>query len=617
MDGKLDFSAADIDPLSAQQSVAVAEDYEASIASATISLGVSATEPEVKYPPLPIRLLEGERPLLYRGPDSMCVVPCSILTSNSAVAQASAVPTNYRFVVVPHEANFCFTNRLRTDFFEAPLGMLQKCERAFDRECTILELVLKDGRILRVGFRVEDCSNMFPLLLSAAFPQYIRSRFAFTHQLKGTENGWQLYDCVREYARMGVTPETWQLVDNSSWRLCSSYPSHFFVPRTIIRQELEGCARFRTRGRVPALVWTQPGLGTLYRSSQPMSGLRTNRSLEDERFLRALVPQDSGLVIFDARPFLNAQANRAVGGGVENTANYESVTVEFLSIVNIHAVRDAYSALQACNSVPDSKYLGAVERSGWLDYLGSLLAGANKVASTLQERSAALVHCTDGWDRTAQLCSLAQICLDSGYRSLRGFAVLVEKDWLSFGHQFDRRLGHCVPPNDEQSPIFLQYLDAVHQLTLQFPTHFEFSSRLLVDLAYHTHSGCFGTFMCNNEQERAACNLRVSTPSVWTYVLQHVSDYTNPFFQPGQDEVLQPVDSPRRLQVWHEVFSKWHADMFYPWLDNASPDEHKEVLMRHAQEGLSQYKRLLLEKDAEIQQLQTQLLESQGYTAMD
>lgn len=617
MEGKLDFSAAEIDPLGALQSVHVTEDYDAMLTAATVSLGMSASEPEVKYPSLPIRLQEGERPLLYRGPDSVCVVPCSVLTASTAVAQASAVPTSYRFVVVPHEPNFCFSNRLRSDFFEVPLGLLQKCERSQERDCTVLELVLKDGRILRVGFRAEDCANLYPLLVSAAFPQHIRSRFAFSHQLKGAEDGWQLYDCEREFARMGVSADTWQLVNNSDWQLCASYPQRFFAPRGVIRQELEGCARFRTRGRLPALVWTQPGMGALYRSSQPMSGIRTNRSLEDERFLKALIPQGASLVVFDARPFLNAQANRAVGGGVENPANYESLSVEFLHVVNIHGVRDSYVALQACNSAPDNKYLSAVERSGWLDHLGSLLAGAMKVVGTLQERSAALVHCTDGWDRTAQLCSLAQICVDSYYRSLRGFAVLVEKDWLAFGHQFDRRLGHCVPAHDEQSPVFLQFLDAVHQLTQQFPTHFEFSSRLLVDLAFHAHSGCFGTFMCNNDQERAACNLRVSTPSIWTYVLLHSTDYTNPFFQPGQDEVLQPVDSPRRMQIWHEVFSKWHADMFYPWLDNATPDEHKEVLMRHAQEGLSQYKKLLLEKDAEIQQLQTQLLESQGYASVD
>ena len=43
-----------------------------------------------------------------------------------------------------------------------------------------------------------------------------------------------------------------------------------------------------------------------------------------------------------------------------------------------------------------------------------------------------LVHCSDGWDRTAQLCSLAQLMLDPYYRTVRGFEVLIEKDWLRY-----------------------------------------------------------------------------------------------------------------------------------------------------------------------------------------
>ena len=624
MKGRLDLQATDIDPLGVFQSPRTTSDYDASIAAATISLDAVVRDDKPKYPPLPIKLKDGERPLLYRGAESLCVLPCSVLTSGAAVVQGTAIPTNYRFVVQPQEALFCFNNRIRSDFFEVPMGMLVKCERTLERDLTVLELVLKDGRILRVGFRPEDTSNLFPLMMSAAFPQSIRMRFAFSHSLKGDEDGWKLYNFESEFARMGVGPESaqWRVVDNSDWQVSSTYPTRFFVPRAVSQADLAGAARFRTRSRVPALVWTQPSSGPLYRSSQPMvtfpqSGLRTSRSPEDERYLRAMVPEGFSLVVFDARPFLNAQVNRATGGGVEATANYEMMNVEFLNVPNIHAVRDAYTALQSCNSVPDSKYLSAVEKSGWLDLLSNLIAGVKKVTATLLDKKAALVHCSDGWDRTSQLCSLTQLCIDSHYRSLRGFATLIEKDWISFGHQFDRRLGHSVAPSDEQSPIFGQFLDAVHQLTLQFPTHFEFSARLLADLCYHAYSGCFGTFMCNSEQERAVYLLRESTPSVWTYVLQHATDYANPFFQPGQDEVLVPCESTRRLQVWHEVFSKWHADMFYPWLENASPEEHKEVLMRHAQEGLSQYKKMLLEKDAEIQQLQAELLSVHGFSSIE
>jgi len=65
--------------------------------------------------------------------------------------------------------------------------------------------------------------------------------------------------------------------------------------------------------------------------------------------------------------------------------------------------------------------------------------------------------------------------------------VLVEKDWLSFGHPFQLRCAHGESKherNEEQmSPIFLQFLDSVWQLVNLFPSTFEFNSRYLMLIA--------------------------------------------------------------------------------------------------------------------------------------
>ena len=55
-----------------------------------------------------------------------------------------------------------------------------------------------------------------------------------------------------------------------------------------------------------------------------------------------------------------------------------------------------------------------------------------------------MVHCSDGWDRTAQLVSLSQIILDPFFRTFEGFKVIVEKEWLDFGHKFEDRTGRGV-----------------------------------------------------------------------------------------------------------------------------------------------------------------------------
>ena len=59
----------------------------------------------------------------------------------------------------------------------------------------------------------------------------------------------------------------------------------------------------------------------------------------------------------------------------------------------------------------------------WLSHIGALLHATMRVVEALESGTAVLVHCSDGWDRTSQLCSLAQIVLDEHYRTIDGFAV--------------------------------------------------------------------------------------------------------------------------------------------------------------------------------------------------
>jgi len=90
--------------------------------------------------------------------------------------------------------------------------------------------------------------------------------------------------------------------------------------------------------------------------------------------------------------------------------------------------------------------------------LQMILIGANDVmaAMTSQFFENVVVHCSDGWDRTSQIASLAQMMLDPYFRTFEGFQVIVEKDWLSFGHMFNKRCGHFTSSDhSNRSPVFL------------------------------------------------------------------------------------------------------------------------------------------------------------------
>ncbi len=103
------------------------------------------------------------------------------------------------------------------------------------------------------------------------------------------------------------------------------------------------------------------------------------------------------------------------------------------------------------------------------------------MAKNLYEGTNCLVHCSDGWDRTSQLCSLGALLLDPYYRTMEGFQILIEKDWINFGHQFAKRLGQGMnnPLSEEKSQIFLQFLDCITQIMHQFPSEFEFNYKYI------------------------------------------------------------------------------------------------------------------------------------------
>ncbi|KAB8343274.1 hypothetical protein FH972_022862 [Carpinus fangiana] len=151
-------------------------------------------------------------------------------------------------------------------------------------------------------------------------------------------------------------------------------------------------------------------------------------------------------LIVDARPTVNALAMQAVGMGSENMDNYPFATKAYLGIDNIHVMRDSLQkvvdALKESDVTPLPPNRELLAKSGWLKHIGNLLDGTALIARQVAiHHSHVLIHCSDGWDRTSQLSALSQLCLDPYYRTMEGFIVLVEKDFLSFGHMFRHRSG--------------------------------------------------------------------------------------------------------------------------------------------------------------------------------
>nr|XP_020450589.1 myotubularin-related protein 2-like isoform X2 [Monopterus albus] len=517
-----------------------------------------------------VRMVQNQVPLLPGETVQTTVQDVMYICPFSGLVNGTLTITDYKlyFTSVERESPFVL---------DVNLGVISRLEIISvpnqGENTKGLELVCKDIRSPRFAYKTEESHpDVLETLVKHAFPlSHNLPLFAFLYKEQIPVDGWKVYDPTAEYRRQGLPNESWTISKiNSTYELCDTYPSILVIPTNITDEEVKRVAVFRAKNRFPVLSWIHPeSQATIVRCSQPLVGPSECRCKEDERLLQIIMDanaQSHKLTVFDARQGSVAVTNKAKDGGYESETFYPNVELNFLEIPNIHVMRESLRKMKdvVYPTIDEDHWHSSIDQTHWLEYIRLLLAGAAKIADKLESgKTSVVVHCSDGWDRTAQLTSLAMLMLDSYYRTLHGFQVLVEKEWISFGHKFAARVGHGDEnhANSERSPLFVQFIDCVWQMTRQFPAAFEFNELFLITMLDHLYSCLFGTFLYNSEKERAAKEVQTQTVSLWSYINSQPEDFTNPFYVDYEHHVLYPLVSSRHLELWTSYYARWNPRM--------------------------------------------------------
>ena len=502
-----------------------------------------------------------------------------------------ALLTNYRVYILPDFkkkpiGEFSYNNYFPENFFSLLIHKIDKAVKTSNEKSFSfsMEIQMKDQRALSLVFK-NNLGESFLDRLNGVLsfkekPSYSTLAYEYrkNHPIytkPNFEDGWNLYNPEKEYARQGITNLDYEVNRNKLFRktklnenysLCASYPKFLITCGEITDSDYKGSSEFRTKNRLPALAYFHSKTkGTIWRSAQTKSGITGNRNRFDEDLLLSIakISDSKKAYIYDCRPYLSAMANKFKGAGFEDVENYPGVDIIFCQIDHIHSARNAlnkiYSMLKYNRFSRDKKFFSNFENSNWPNFIYGIIRASINIASSVRRGYSVLIHCSDGWDRCSQLTAFSQLLVDPYFRTIKGYMTLIEKDFLSFGHQFKIRNGYYSKEeyNENQfSPILLQYLDATHQLLVQYPMYFEFNMKFLLFIANSINCGLYGTFLYNCEKERELKKVKENTMSCWTEILNNINQYKNPFYEPKTQKefFFTPIFPFSHIRLWEEFF---------------------------------------------------------------
>ena len=238
---------------------------------------------------------------------------------------------------------------------------------------------------------------------------------------------------------------------------------------------------------------------------------------------------------------LSRSDNLKVIDSREHLPKLSTLEESYTAMLDIHCVDTEKEMRER-----DERYFSSLESAGWLSTLGACLRLAEQAADDLVMGKTVVIKDEDGRTLSILLSSLVMVMCGE-CRTREGLERLILRNWINLGFQFSKHHTLTAPAGSDSKssksclcPLFLLFLDCVHQLCHQFPAHFQFLPAYLIAVWDAALLPVTQTFMfdCDHDREQARRQNKSTntthTPSFdWSlqFTQEQIDAWDNPLFE--------------------------------------------------------------------------------------
>ncbi|KAF2074020.1 hypothetical protein CYY_004671 [Polysphondylium violaceum] len=484
--------------------------------------------------------------------------------------------------------------------------------------CKDIKIVTKDFKVLNIGFMLKSDLSLFSTLIKKlAFNKPVKSMFCFTNSQDTKKSSVsissnriphnkqaQLYNTFNineEYSRqLGYSIASppanalkhWRLTHiNSRLDICPTYPNSFMMPSTISDGQIKEFAHFRMNKRFPVYSWSNPTArfySFIAISHQPrLDYLSVTASAFGDDDEEDDDDNDSHTANYDYLLIeeyykISCQGKEKIqqssicvydtGATPRNTFDsfYKGNSkFEYLGLHTYEQTKNSYTklldALTGSNPLDSKqKWLQCAEINEWMTIINIVFKSVLKMVESIHTSGKSIViQSGDGHDfNELLLSSLCQLFLDPYYRTLAGFQVLIQKEWVQFGYPFGKQFNSGSNSSKTKTYLpmsFVIFCHCVVHLLQQYPMDFQFNQECVLFICENIFSCRFGNFVSKTHKDFEQMSIAKNTNSIWIYLLYNSTKFINPNYKSFYClSVLSirefNIDS---LYFWSEYFTSW------------------------------------------------------------